>query len=153
MLTGHAGGGEARYIGRATRLRVRQRELDALNQKRMNLEEELQALYNQLAYYEQQLAQIQEKQTRIRKILPESGVEETYAELSQARLTLDDLRSKYQKARVQTQEARQAYNRLLAQLERESQGIAPLASDIKRVQNTLLGVVKLKTRLRRCRCN
>ena len=144
LLTGRAGGGEARYIGRATRLRVRQRELDALNQKRANLEEELQALYSQLAYYEQQLTQIQEKQTRIRKILPESGVEETYAELSQARLTLDDLRSKYQKARLQTQEARQEYNRLLAQLERESKGIAPLASDAKRVQSTLMGVVKLK---------
>jgi SbcC/RAD50-like, Walker B motif len=144
LLKGHAGGGEARYIGRATRLRVRQRELDALNQKRTNLEEELQALYNQLAYYEQQLVQIQEKQTRIRKILPESGVEETYAELSQARLTLDDLRGKYHKARVQTQEARQAYNKLLAQLERESKGIAPLASGINCVQNALMGVVKLK---------
>ena len=144
LLTGRAGGGEARYIGRATRLRIRQRELDALNQKRANLEEELQALYSQLAYYEQQLAQIQEKQTRIRKILPESGIEETYAELSQARLTLDDLRSRYQKARLQTLEARQVYNTLLAQLERESKGIAPLASDAKRVQSTLMGVVKLK---------
>ncbi len=144
LLTGRAGGGEARYIGRTTRLRVRQCELDELNQKRANLEEELQALYSQLAYYEQQLTQIQEKQTRIRKILPESGIDETYAELSQARLTLDDLRSKYQKARLQTQEARQAYNTLLAQLERESKGIAPLASDAKRVQSTLMGVVKLK---------
>jgi SbcC/RAD50-like, Walker B motif len=144
LLTGRAGGGEARYIGRATRLRIRQRELDALNQKRANLEEELQALYSQLAYYEQQLSQIQEKQTSIRKILPESGIEEIYAELSQARLTLDDLRSKYQKARLQTQEARQAHNKLLAQLERESKGIAPLASDAKRVQSTLMGIVKLK---------
>jgi|GEM_PF-1150411 len=144
LLTGRAGGGEARYIGRATRLRVRQRELDALNQKRANLEQELQALYSQLAYYEQQLAQIQEKQTRIRKILPESGIEETYAELSQARLTLDELRSKYQKARLQTQEARQAYNTLLVQLERGSKGIALLASDAKCVQSTLIGVVKLK---------
>ena len=144
LLTGHAGRGEARYIGRATRLRVRQRELDELNQKRTNLEEELQALYSQLAYYERQLAHIQEKQTRLRKILPDSGIDETYAELSQARLTLDDLRSKYQKARLQTQEARQAYNTLLAQLERESKGIAPLASDARRVQSTLMGVVKLK---------
>jgi uncharacterized protein (TIGR02680 family) len=144
LLTGRAGGGEARYIGRTTRLRIRQRELDELNQKRVNLEEELRALHSQLAYYEQQLTQIQEKQTRLRKVLPESGIEETYAELSQARLTLDDLRGKYQKARLQTQEARQAYNTLLAQLERESKGIAILASDAKRVQSTLMGVVKLK---------
>ena len=144
LLTGHAGGGEARYIGRTTRLRIRQRELDELKQKQANLEEELQALYSQLAYYEHQLSQIQEKQTRIRKILPESGIEEMYAELSQTRLTVDDLRSKYQKARLQTQEARQAYNRLLAQLERECKGIAQLASDAKHVQSTLMGVVKLK---------
>ncbi|HYX49406.1 MAG TPA: hypothetical protein VE843_06670, partial [Ktedonobacteraceae bacterium] len=131
-------------IGRATRLRIRQRELDELKQKRTNLEEELQALYSQLAYYEHQLSQIQEKQTKIRKILPESGIEEMHAELSQARLTLDDLRSKYQKARLQTQEARQEYNRLLAQLERECKGIAQLASDAKHVQSTLMGIVKLK---------
>jgi uncharacterized protein (TIGR02680 family) len=144
LLTGRSGGGEARYIGRTTRLRVRQRELDELNQQRTILVEELQALYSQLAYYEQRLAQIQEKQTRLRKILPDSGIEETYAELSQARLTLDDLRGKYHKARQQTQEARQAYNSLFAQLERESKGMAPLASDPKQVQTTLMGVVKLK---------
>jgi hypothetical protein len=144
LLAGRSGGGTASYIGRATRLRVRQRELDELNQKRATLEEEMQAFYGQLAYYEQQLAQLQQKQTQLRKILPESGIEEAYAELSQARLNLDDLRSKYQKARLQTQEARQAYNTLLAQLERDSRGIAPLASDAKRVQSTLMGVVKLK---------
>lgn len=144
LLSGRAGGGEARYIGKTTRLRVRQRELDDLHRKRTILEEELQALYSQLAYYEQQLAQIQEKQTRLRKVLPESGLEEIYAELSQARLTLDDLRGKYQKARLQTQEARQAYNAILAHLERESKGTAALASDAKRVQSTMMGVVKLK---------
>ncbi|HXZ04183.1 MAG TPA: SbcC/MukB-like Walker B domain-containing protein [Ktedonobacteraceae bacterium] len=144
LLTGHAGGGEARYIGRATRLRIRQRELEELKLTQTKLEEELQALYVQLAYYEHQLSQIQEKQIRIRKILPESGIEEIHAELSQARLTLDELRSKYQKARLQTQEARQAYNRLLAQLERECMGIAPLASDAKHVQSTLMGIIKLK---------
>ncbi|MGA7409465.1 MAG: hypothetical protein WBW33_03205, partial [Bryobacteraceae bacterium] len=144
LLTGHAGGGEARYIGRTTRLRIRQRELDELKQKQAIREEELQALYSQLAYYEHQLSQIQEKQTRIRKILPESGIEEMYAELSQTRFTVDDLRSKYQRARLQTQEARQAYNRLLAQLERECKGIAQLASDAKHVQSTLMGMVKLK---------
>ncbi len=144
LLAGRTGGGTASYIGRATRLRVRQRELDELNQRRVQLEEELQALYGQLTYYEQLLTQLQQKQTSLRKILPESGIEEAYAELSQARLNLDDLRSKYQKARLQTQESRQAYNTLLAQLERDSRGIVPLASDAQRVQSTLMGIVKLK---------
>ena len=100
LLTGHAGGGEARYIGRATRLRIRQRELDELKQKQTNSGRRASEHYTvNLLIIEHQLSQIQEKQTRIRKILPESGIEEMYAELSQARLTLDDLRSKYQKAR------------------------------------------------------
>ena len=144
LLTGHAGGGPARCIGKATRLRVRQRELDELQKQRAKLEGELQWFHSQLAHYEQQLAQLQEKQTQLRKILPDSGIEETYAELSQARLNLDDNRARYQKARQQTQEARQAYNILLAQLERESKGMPSLASDAKLVQTTLMGVVKLQ---------
>ena len=144
LLTGRAGGGAASCIGKATRLRVRQRELEELHEEQAKLEEELQELYSRLAHYEQQLTRLQEKQAQLRKILPGSGIEETYAELAQARLSLDDCRNKYQKARLQTQEARQAYHTLLAHLERESKGIAPLASDAKRVQSTLMGVVKLK---------
>ncbi|HYA99466.1 MAG TPA: SbcC/MukB-like Walker B domain-containing protein, partial [Ktedonobacteraceae bacterium] len=61
---------------------------------------------------------------------------------------LDDARSKYTKARLQTQEAKESRNTLLWQLERESKGIGPLASDSKRVQNALMGVVKLKNSIR-----
>ncbi len=148
LLTGHAGGGTARCIGKATRLRVRQSELDELNAKRATLEEELQWLHAQLARYEQQLTQLQEKQVQLRKVLPNSGIEEVYAELAQTRLALDDIRSKYQKARLQTQEARQSCHTVIAQLERESKGIGPLASDAKRVQSALMGTVKLKNQVK-----
>ncbi len=144
LLTGRAGAGKARCIGKATRLRVHQRELDELNEKRVQLEEELAWLYNQLAHYEQQLTQLQEKQAQLRKTLPNSGIEEVYAELAQSRLVLDDARTKYQKARLQTQEARQSFNNLVAQLERDSNGIAAFAGDSQRVQDALMGVIKLK---------
>jgi uncharacterized protein (TIGR02680 family) len=144
LLTGQASTGEARCIGKATRLRVRQRELDELAAQRTRLEEELHWLHGQLAQYEQQLTQLQEKQAQVRKFLPTSGLDEIYAELAQARLTLDDARSKYSKTHLQTQEARQSCNAVIATLERESNGVAPLASELRHVQNALMGVVKLK---------
>lgn len=144
LLTGQAGAGEARCIGKATRLRVRQRELDEIDAQRAKLEEELKWLHGQLADYEQQLTQLQEKQAQLRKFLPASGLDEIYAELAQARLTLDEARSKYQKTHLQTQEVRQSCNGVIATLERESNGVAPFASELRHVQNALMGVVKLK---------
>ena len=121
----------ARSIGKATRLRARQRELDALQQQRAALAADLQELTERLAYFEQQLAQIQEKQTQLRRLLRESGIEDSYAELAQVRTTVDNARSKYQKARVQTQEVRQQYNALLAQQERESRGVGQVVGDAR----------------------
>lgn len=148
LLTGRAGSGTPRCIGKATRLRVRQRELDELDHQRTMLEEEMRQLTTRLADFEQQLTQLQEQQAQIRKLLPNSGLEEIAIELAQVRATLDAARSKYQKARQQTQEIRQSLSALLARLERESQGIAPLASDPRRVQTALMGMVKLKNQAR-----
>ncbi len=145
LLTGQASGGKALCIGKATRLRVKQRELDALDAQRTQLQGELHALHQRLAEFEQQLTQIQEQQSQVRRLLPESGIEEQYAQLTQAKLTLDDGNGKYQKARQQTQELRQQYTSLVAQLERESQGIGPLATHTKQVQRALEGTMSLRT--------
>jgi len=144
LLTGRAGGGTARCIGKATRLRVRQRELDEIARQRAQLDDELRELTQRIMHYDAQLAEIQEKQAQLRKVLPNSGLEKIFAELDQAKMALDDSRNTYQKARLQTQEARQHYNNLAARLERESNGIAAFAGDPKQVQSALLGVIKLK---------
>ncbi|HEY4033804.1 MAG TPA: TIGR02680 family protein [Ktedonobacteraceae bacterium] len=148
LLSGHAGNGPARYIGKATRIRARQRELAELDEKRAQLEGELNELTNQLAAYEQQITQLQEQQVLVRKALQRSKLQECYAELTQAHITQESGRTKYQKARQQTQELRQRYNSLLAQLERESEGNSTFASDAKRVQVALLAMVKLKNQSR-----
>ncbi|GHO65123.1 TIGR02680 family protein [Ktedonobacter sp. SOSP1-52] len=144
LLSGHAGPGQARYIGRKTRLRTRQRELEALESQQAQLEEEYQWFTSLLFAYEQQLEQLQEKQAQLRKVLPQSGLEEIYLELVQTQKTLNTARDRYQKARQHTQEARQSYNAIIAQLERESQGVALLVSDQHRVQATLISVIELK---------
>ncbi len=148
LLTGRAGIGMARCIGKATRLRVRERELAELEQKRARLDAELKELTDRLAYYEQQLSQLQEKQAQLRTVLRASGIEDIYAELAQTRIAVDNARNKYQKARLQTQELRQQYNALVAQLERESRGMAQLVGDARRVQAALLGMLKLKNQAR-----
>ena len=148
LLTGHASSGEALCIGKATRLRAKQHELDALETQRTQLKAELQELHQRLAEFEQQLTQIQEQQSQVRRLLPESGIEEQYAQLTQAKLALDDGSGKYQKARQHTQEVRQLYTSLVAQLERESQGIGPLATDTKQVQRALEGTMSLRTQAR-----
>ncbi len=148
LLTGRASDGEARCIGKATRLHAKQRELDALEAQRIQLEAELHALHQRLAEFEQQLTQIQEQQSQVRRLLPESGIEEQYAQLTQAKLALDDGNGKYQRARQHTQELRQHYTSLVAQLERESQGIGPLATDTKQVQRALEGTMSLRTQAR-----
>ncbi len=144
LLTGRVGGGTAQCIGKTTRLRVRQRELDEIARKQAQLDDELRELTQRTRHYEAQLAEIQEKQAQLRKALPNSGLEKIFAELDQAKMVLDDSRNTYQKARLQTQEARQIYNSLVARLERESNGLAIFASDQKHVQSALLGVLKLK---------
>lgn len=145
LLAGRASRGNATCIGKATRLRVRQRELDALNEQLTQLNEELRELHQRLAHYEQQIAQLQEQQGQIRKLLPGSGIEDLYAQLAQAQLTLADASGKYQKARQQTQEARQAHNALVAQLERKSQGIGSLSTSTKQVQRAIESTMSLRT--------
>ena len=144
LLTGYAGGGTARTIGRNTRLRARQHELDALLEKQAQLAGELQELTQQLAHYEQQLTQVQEQQRQVRKILPTSGLEKASNELSLAGNVLNEARMKYHKAHQQTLDARQQVNALLARLEHESNGISPLAADVQRVRIALQGVMRLK---------
>jgi uncharacterized protein (TIGR02680 family) len=144
LLAGHAGQGAPTFIGKANRMRVRQSELDALQERQLALNAELQQLYSQIGAFEQRRTVLQEKQNQLHKVLASSGIEDTLNKLSIANSTLDEARSKYNKARVQTQEVRQQFNSLLVQLERESNGIGALASDAKQVQNALIGTIKLK---------
>jgi len=148
ILSGYASGGKAQCIGKTTRLRVQQRELEAIQRRQTQLAETLTALAQQIARHEAQLASIEEQTAQLRKALATSGIELTLAELAQTRVTLESNQNLYQKARLQTQAAWQRYNTLVAQLERESNGNAILASDHQRVQSALLGVIKLQNQAR-----
>ncbi len=148
LLAGHAAPGPARYIGKATRIRARQRELAELDEQRARFQHEIDELTERLTYYEQQGSRLREQQSQLRRLLQRSGLEERHVELTQTRGALDASHDKYQKARQQTQEMRQRYNTLLVQLERASDGNAVFASDTRRVQTALLAMIKLKNQAR-----
>ena len=148
LLSGYASGGTARCIGKTTRLRVQQRELEALQQKQAQLAETLAALAQEIERHEAQLAAIEEQTARVRRALAASGIEPVFAELTQVRITLESVQNTYQKARLQTQAAWQRLNALVARLERECNGNAAFAGDMQLVKHALQGVMQLQSQAR-----
>lgn len=148
LLSGHAGAGTARCIGKTTRLRVQQRELEAIQQQQTQLAETLAALARQIELHEAQLTDIEEQSAQVRKALAVSGIEPVFAELAQIRVTLEAVQNTYQKARLSTAAAWQRYHALAAHLERESNGNAAFASDMQSVRQALQGVIQLQSQAR-----
>ena len=151
VLQGYASGGTAQFIGKANRLRVKQREQEELHQQWIQRDKELQELRGHIAESDQQRTQLQETQLQLRKVLTISGIEEAYSQLVSAGAALDNAKSKYQRARQQTQEAMQNRNTVLAQLERDSNGISALAGNTGQVHTALLGMHQLKNQARAVR--
>ncbi|MEO6891636.1 MAG: TIGR02680 family protein [Ktedonobacteraceae bacterium] len=149
LLSGQAGTGAATgLIGKANRLRVRQQELDALNEKRAALAEELRLLAEQIAGAIQQRTRLQQERTRLRKFLPDSGLEQRHAELLYAQKTLSAARSRYQQAHRKTQEVRQSLNTLNIRLERECVETPAFASGKERVKEAIMAMVTLENQVR-----
>ncbi|HEY6540389.1 MAG TPA: SbcC/MukB-like Walker B domain-containing protein, partial [Ktedonobacteraceae bacterium] len=148
ILSGYASGGTAQCIGQTTRLRVQQRELEAIQQRQAQLADTLAALAQQIENHEAQLASIEEQTAQVRKALAVSGIEPVFAELAQVRVTLESAQNTYQKARLQTQAAWQRFNSLVVRLERECNGNAAFAGDRQHVKNALQGVIQLQSQAR-----
>jgi Putative exonuclease SbcCD, C subunit len=148
ILSGYAGSGTARCIGKTTRWRVQQRELEAIQQRQAQLAETLAALAQQIELHEAQLASIEDQTAQVRRSLAASGIEPVFAELAQIRITLESNQNTYQKARLQTQAAWQRFNSLVARLERECNGNAAFASERQRVQSALQSVIQLQSQAR-----
>ena len=146
LLTGRAEGGNARFIGKATRLRARQREIDDLNEQMMKLHKELEQLRDQVAREEQRQRQLKDVQKHVRRTLNTSGMEKIQTTLVQTKEALDRAWERYQQARQKTQEAQQKYNVYVAQLEKECRGFDVFASDAASVQEALRGMQTLSNK-------
>ncbi len=146
LLTGRAVGGNARFIGKATRLRARQREIDELNGQMAKLNSELDQLREQIAREEHRQRQLKDVQRQLRKALTTSGMEKAQTTLSQTKEALDRAWERYQQARQKTQEAQQKYNAYVAQLEKECRGFDAFAGNAASVQEALRGMQTLSNK-------
>ena len=146
LLTGRAVGGNARFIGKATRLRARQREIDELNGQMVMLKSEVGQLQEQIAREEHRQRQMKDVQRQLRKTLTTSGMEKVQTTLVQTKETLDRAWERYQQARQKTQEAQQKYNAYVAQLEKECRGFDAFAGNAASVQEALRGMQTLSNK-------
>ena len=146
LLTGRAVGVNARFIGKATRLRARQREIGELNGQMAKLNSELEQLREQIAREEHRQRQLKDVQRQLRKALTTSGMEKVQTTLSQTKEALDRAWERYQQARQKTQEAQQKYNAYVAQLEKECRGFDAFAGNAASVQEALRGMQTLSNK-------
>src|SRR5215472_97446 len=140
LLTGRAIGGKARFIGKATRLRARQHEIDELNGQMLKLREGLEQMKEQIEREEHNQRQLKDVQRQVRKALTLSGMEKVQTTLVQTKEALDRAWTGYQQARQRTMEAQQKYNGYVTQLEKESQGFDRFAANAASVQEALDGM-------------
>jgi hypothetical protein len=139
LLTGRAIGEKAHFIGKATRLLARHREIEELNGQVLKLREELEQLRDQIGREEYRQGQLKDVQRQVRKALSLSGLEKVHTTLVQTKEALDRAWTHYQQARQRTIEAQQKYNGYVAQLEKESQGFDRFAANAASVQDALNG--------------
>ncbi|HLZ57875.1 MAG TPA: SbcC/MukB-like Walker B domain-containing protein [Ktedonosporobacter sp.] len=128
LLSGIAGEGTARCIGKATRIREQQRTLALLQQHWEALESELQAIDHQIEDLELQRQQQEALRNQLNTILKESAAEERQVELRSRFNLLTQAEGSYQEARSKAQAMRQQIGTLKIRLQKEAVDVPIFAS-------------------------
>jgi ABC-type dipeptide/oligopeptide/nickel transport system ATPase component len=134
LITGQAGEGIARSIGKATRIRAQQRAQEELRQDWEALENELQQIVIQVEATTQRLQALNEQQKQLDGALKKSAIETADLALQLAVETLEKVRRRYQEAREETQEIRQRIISARTRLQHESGPSAIFASNAASVE-------------------
>jgi hypothetical protein len=134
LLRGVAGDGAARCIGKATRVREQQRELERLHQRCTQLESELEAIDQQLEALTQQREQQETLRSQLGFVLQESGVEQQLAALKSALSQLTRAQSHYQREHDRVQALRQQIGALKVRLQKEAADVPVFVSTSESVE-------------------
>jgi hypothetical protein len=143
LLTGVAGEGTARCIGKETRVREQQRQHALLFQRWQALEDEYQEITRQIEQLEQEQQQEEILRERLGKVLEESRAEAWQTVLRAALGTLQKAEERYQKARGAAQAIRQHIGALKIRLQREADDTPIFAIDGGKVDLALEATNKL----------
>jgi hypothetical protein len=120
LLTGIAGEGTARCIGKETRVREQQRLLSLLLQRWQTLEDEYQEITRQIEQLEQEQQQGELLREGLGNVLEESKAGARQTVLQTALDALQKAEARYQKARAEAQAIRQHIGALKIRLQREA---------------------------------
>ncbi|HLI05565.1 MAG TPA: SbcC/MukB-like Walker B domain-containing protein [Ktedonobacteraceae bacterium] len=134
LLRGIAGDGAARCIGKATRVREQQRELERLHQCCMQLESELEAIERKLTDIAQERDQQEALRSQLGFVLQESGVEEQLAALKSSLSLLTQAQSRYQREHEKVQALRQQISTLKVRLQKEAGDVPVFSSTSESVE-------------------
>src|SRR6266851_2262769 len=135
LLTGMAGEGTARCIGRATRIREQHRALEQLHQQWELLENELKALDSQIEHLEQQRQYLENMQNRLGEIWKVSEVEGRYTQFKTTFGILRQADERYQERRNESQALRLHITTLRIELQKAAAGVPIFASSSEMVDH------------------
>ncbi|HET8841479.1 MAG TPA: SbcC/MukB-like Walker B domain-containing protein, partial [Ktedonobacteraceae bacterium] len=134
LLAGRAGAGNARFLGRATRLQERQQVLARLQEQWEEQERQLQALNQQIGQLEEQRQNREKIQNHLDEIWRTSGIEQQYTQLKAALGTLQQANERYQQQRQESQQLRLRISELRRTLQQNTVEVPLFASSIEKVE-------------------
>ncbi len=137
LLTGQASGRKAYYLGKETRLRTRQRELKALETRRIELNEEIQLLEEKIQQFENMMQHLIGQRETVHGLLIEKNVHMVLSNVRGAYTSLKSARKQYRTAREETQAKRKQFQELTRQLEQACNGIYQFANDPTTLKNAI----------------
>jgi Mg2+ and Co2+ transporter CorA len=138
LLRGSAGEGTACCIGKATRVREKQRELEILHQRCTRLESDLALIDRQLADLAGEREQREKVRDRLARILQESGSEQHLATLQSALGQFTQAEKRYRQERERAQALRQQSESCKQRLQRETSeapGFATSSESVEQAQH------------------
>lgn len=137
LLTGRASGRQACYLGKETRLRTRRLELEALEIRRIELDEEIQSLEEQIQQIEALVKDLAEQKETVKDLLIEKGAHNLLTDVKGSYNYLKHARKQYLRAREGTQTKRKQFQELTRQLEHASNGIHQFANNATILRDAL----------------
>ncbi|GCE30206.1 hypothetical protein KDA_56900 [Dictyobacter alpinus] len=143
LLTGIAGAGSARCIGKATRLREQQTQQLLLAQQVEVFENELQKISSQIEVLEQQQLRQADLHEQLGTIFKESKIEFHATTLQGILVALQKAEARYQQVHNESQDIRQQITTLKTRLQRETAEVFVFAYEADKVERAYEATNKL----------
>lgn len=143
LLVGQCGSGSAQFIGRSTRLQVRQQELEALKLRLTALAQDLDTLTQNQNQLKKRHEHLQDSLLRLQTVRTTSNLDATYSEAQACAYSLEQARSHLRAARQNIYQKRQQRTQLLTTLEKTCQPYPFFAQQSDLVSQALQSTTRL----------